>query len=97
MKRVVAAALAGIALGVGITSLVFLTRTQRSWQEQEARSEASGLACGLSVGLGATCNPILVFRSNGFRAWFVHIAGPGGRQYCYELRTFHPPLRQPCH
>jgi hypothetical protein len=38
MKCVVAAGLAGIALGVGITSMVFLTRTQRSWQEQEARS-----------------------------------------------------------
>ena len=97
MKRVVAAALGGLALGVGITSMLFLTRSHRTWQEQEARAEASNLACGLAVGLDTTCNPILVFWPNGPHAWLTRIAGPSGRLYCYELQTFRSPQRQPCH
>jgi hypothetical protein len=97
MKRVVVAALVGVALGAGIASLVFLTRPHRIWQEQEARSEASGLACNLTPGLSLACEPIREFRSDGLHTWRLRIEGPGHHMYCYELQTFRPPLQQPCH
>jgi hypothetical protein len=97
MQRAVVAAVGGLLLGVAMTSLVFLTRPHRAWQEQEARAEASGLACGLSVGLNRSCARILVFRSIGSRAWLIRIGGPGGHLYCYELRTFRSPQRRACH
>jgi hypothetical protein len=97
MQRVMVGVVGGLLLGVAITSLIFLTRPHRSWQEQAARAEASDLGCGLSATVFAGCVPTTSFRRTGAGSWEVRFAGPTRTgEHCFELRTFQVPRQHSC-
>jgi hypothetical protein len=97
MRLFAAGVVTGIAVGIGVASLVFLTRPHRSWQEQAARAEASDLGCGLSVTVFAGCVPTASFRKTGAASWEVRFAGPTRTgKLCFELRTFQVPRQHEC-
>src|SRR4051812_21646994 len=96
VRRSLAALAVGICVGIAASVIYVHARSRPSWQEQSVNSQASGLACGLAVGLGADCVPIASLRKSAPDVWIV-MYGNAQHHLCYQLRpSDFLPRRAPC-
>jgi hypothetical protein len=94
LARILTALLIGGLVGAAIVYLAL--RNHPSWQEQEARSEASALSCNMESGVGLHCVKIASFEKTSPGSWQVRLALNRNHSVCYLLRTERPPHQQPC-
>jgi hypothetical protein len=94
LSRLAIALVIGGLVGASLTYVAL--RNRPSWQEQQARWEASTFACTVaSIGLNARCARIASFRSTSRWSYEVRYT-LRGQTACFTFHTLQPPRRHAC-